>query len=246
MKQTNSLFKLVLLTVFAFTISNVQAQVVNDVVETNCNNTQQDTLYKWLDAGQVVLIAADGFDCSICRSHAPGISTFANDNPNIRVWGAMHYKYSSNQPNCSNINSWNASYNWNNIFMFIDEDRSWAGNGYPTYTVIDPRDKTIAYRGFSDNTAKNKALSLSQAVGIGETKTPNASINAYYANGILSISTSTIDNNTISIYNPSGVLVHQFTPENETSKLNLSLPTGIYFINTVNPVASESIKLMAY
>lgn len=139
------------------------AQEVPDQTRINCNN-QTESLHDLLNANKVVLVSADGFDCSICQSHAPAIGSYATSNPNIRVWGALGFKYSSAQPTCTQAGNWSNSYNWGNVFTFLDGNRSWAGNGYPTYTVIDPRNKTIAYRGTSHTQAMNRATEIANEI----------------------------------------------------------------------------------
>lgn len=138
-------------------------QQLPDQTRTNCSS-QSETLYESLNANKVVLVAADAFDCSICIAHAPSIGAYASNNPNIKIWGAMGFKFSNNTPTCTQVNGWVNSYNWNDVFSFVDANRSWAGNGYPTYTVIDPRDLTIAYRGTSHTQAMNRATEISNTI----------------------------------------------------------------------------------
>jgi len=155
--------KIVFCILFGIGISVAQAQIILDQTRTNCTG-QTESLYESLDANKVVLVSADGFDCSICISHSPSIGNFATNNPNIKVWGALGYKYSTQTPTCLQVNNWVNSYSWNEIFSFVDANRSWAGNGYPTYTVIDPQTKTVAYRGVSNIQAMNKANEVAQAI----------------------------------------------------------------------------------
>jgi|GEM_PF-636711 len=155
--------KNILLSIFFLAVTSTYGQQLPDQTRTNCNS-QTETLYDALDANKVVLVAADAFDCSICMAHAPSIGTYASNNPNIKIWGAMGFKFSTNTPTCTQVNGWVNSYNWDNVFSFVDANRSWAGNGYPTYTVIDPRDKSIAYRGTSHTQAMNRATEISNTI----------------------------------------------------------------------------------
>ena len=218
----------------------VMAQTVDNVTESNCDNSASETLYDFLDQGKVVLIAADGFDCSICRSHAPSMGTFATDNPDIKVWGAMHFKYRSTLPTCNDIDSWDNSYSWANIFMFVDEDRSWAGSGYPTYTVIDPKDKSIAYRGPSDTQAKNTAKALSNTTGISENNNGSNDLQASYLNGELHL--SFVPGAQLEIMQLNGQVIELIEMQQSRENISLSLDPGIYLVvsrDAKNPKAAK-------
>ncbi len=124
---------------------------------TDCDSNTE-SIYGIVGQGTPLIIASNGFDCSICMSHAPNVKAFAEAHPEIRVWGAMGYKYSGAQPTCTGVNQWESDYAWTAIFMFADVNKDWEGVGYPTYYVISPVDSTIQYEGSSFAQASAKAL----------------------------------------------------------------------------------------
>lgn len=141
------------------------AQDLN-VSYTDCDGNTQ-SVYDVLGTGKVLLVASKALDCSICMSQAPANETYAAANiGRVVVWGAMSKRYSQNAPTCMELNNWKNSYNWNNIFMFIDADKNFEGQGYPTYYVITPVDSTIYYTGNSFTTASDKATALADSLGL--------------------------------------------------------------------------------
>jgi hypothetical protein len=139
---------------------------INNASYTDCYGNSE-SIYGWLGQNQVLVIASKGLDCSICMSHAPNVQNFADaQQGRIRVWGAMNYKYSMNVPNCTQINNWKTTYLWNNIFMFIDSNDDWEGQGYPTYYVISPFDSSIIYEGVNWNDASGIAIQLADSLGL--------------------------------------------------------------------------------
>ncbi|MDZ4845116.1 MAG: T9SS type A sorting domain-containing protein [Chitinophagales bacterium] len=142
----------------AFFYFETNAQVQN-FSYTDCNGNTE-TVYSIIGQGKPLIVASKGFDCSICMNQAPAMQTFAAQNPNVRIWGAMNYRYSSSMPTCTQVSSWKNSYSWNDIFMFLDLTDEWQGVGYPTHYVISPVDSTIIYTGSSFSTATNVANSV--------------------------------------------------------------------------------------
>ena len=148
-------------------ISLVQAQVVQDQSYTDCSGVTR-SIYGVLSQGRPLVIASNGLDCSICMSHAPAWETFANQNSQIEVWGAMTFTYSSSTPNCQQVSNWNANYGWNTIWTFIDSSRTWLKVGTPRYYVIDPSDSTVVYEGGNANQARSVAISLAGPLEVSE------------------------------------------------------------------------------
>jgi len=141
---------------FAFV---AQAQV-EDRTETDCDGNSQ-SIYEILETGKPLIVASKGLDCSICMGQADDLATFADNQPNITIWGAMFYLYADEQADCPSVGSWVDTYSWGNIFAFQDLEEFWAGEfGAPTYTVINPTTTEIVYAGGSFNTATNEALGL--------------------------------------------------------------------------------------
>jgi hypothetical protein len=121
-------------------------------------------IYNTLGTGKALIIAHKGVDCSICRSQAPALQTWASQNSQqVEVWGAMSWTYSPNAftPECQKTLAWKNQYAWNDIFTFADSVRDWAINQSPIYYVYSAIDSTIVYQGSSRVTAQNTAISQS-------------------------------------------------------------------------------------
>jgi hypothetical protein len=98
---------------------------------------------------------------------AAALGTFATQHSaHIAVWGAQTLTYSQANPTCTQVNNWVNTYNWQNIFAFVDASRQWYVGGTPYYYVIDPRDSTQAYAGTNRITAQNTALSIVNALSV--------------------------------------------------------------------------------
>jgi hypothetical protein len=126
---------------------------------TDCDGTTE-SIYALLAQGRPLLIASAGYDCSICMGEAGAVRDFAAQHPQVRVWGAMNYKYSGAVPECPAFYNWRTAYWWDNIFMFNDVDDDWQDVGYPAYYVISPADSLIVYQGANLNAAQAAALAL--------------------------------------------------------------------------------------
>ncbi len=132
------------------------SQIQNETY-TDCDNNTE-SIHAVLGTGQSLIIASKGFDCSICMNQAPSIQTFAAAQPDVRVWGAMGFRYSSATPTCTGVNNWKNAYAWNDIFMFTDVNNDWRGQGYPTYYVFSAIDSQKVYEGPSFTAATDSAL----------------------------------------------------------------------------------------
>lgn len=177
-----------------------QAQIENRT-ETDCDGNSQ-SIYEILETGKPLIIASKGLDCSTCMSQADNLASFANNQPNIQIWGAMYYLYQDQEADCSSIESWNNSYGWSNIFTFPDLEEFWAGDfGAPTYTVIDPASKEIVYSGGNFTDASDEALGLI-TVGL-EDENIESSFTLYNNNGILHIKLDAVEagQGRIEVYN---------------------------------------------
>src|SRR5688500_4452207 len=89
----------------------VASAQVADTSYTDCDGNTE-SIYGIIGQGTPLIIASKGLDCSICMGQAPGIQTFAADNPTVRVWAAMNNKYSTAQPTCTGANDWETTYAW--------------------------------------------------------------------------------------------------------------------------------------
>jgi hypothetical protein len=224
-----------------FLFGSLVAQNLN-VSYTDCNGNSQ-ALYEVLGSGKVLLIASKGLDCSICMNQAPANESFAAANiERISVWGAMSKRYSASIPTCTELNNWKTTYSWNNIFMFIDADKNFEGDGYPTYYVISPVDSNIYFTANSFTTASQKATQLADSLGL-STSIKNIVVNE---NNITLFNTAqliiiTSKNSSllpVTIYDNSGKVVY-----NQSLYFTTSLPErisinsfqkGIYFISVGN------------
>jgi hypothetical protein len=148
-------------TLFALlTLAVASAQPIADRTETNCDGESR-SVYEVTGTGQSIIVASKGFDCSICISQADNVAAFANDNIGVvQVWGAMRYTYSSATPDCDDVNNWDNTHAWSNVFSFPDPSGYWSGNGTPFYQVIDPTTLEIAYSGSNFTNASLTALGL--------------------------------------------------------------------------------------
>jgi hypothetical protein len=161
-----------------------QAQIENRT-ETDCDGNSQ-SIYEILETGKPLIIASKGLDCSICMGQASNLAAFANNQPNIQIWGAMYYLYQDQEADCPSIDNWENSYGWSNIFSFPDLEEYWASEfGAPTYTVIDPTTTEVVYSGGSFTNASNEALGLI-TVGLDDPRT-DPSFTLYSNGGILNI-----------------------------------------------------------
>jgi len=228
-----------------FMIQGLSAQMIPDVTETNSCMTIDNTfnLYTTLDSKKVVLVAADGYDCSICMSHAATIASFADDNKmDVAVIGAMNYKYNSKAPSCDLLSNWNSTYNWNSVFMFNDDDKSWADGGYPTYTVIDPDTKKAVLVTSNINTAKAKVQELVAVItSISTDDNYSNSSTVYYSNGQLNFKNFHSKIIQASIFSTSGILLERM--EVNGYSVPKILNKGVYIISVQSEKSTESIKL---
>ncbi|GIV33338.1 MAG: hypothetical protein KatS3mg031_0873 [Chitinophagales bacterium] len=133
------------------------AQPFPDRSYTDCNGLSE-SIYQVLSQGKSLLIVSTGFDCLICRNEAPDVEAFAAQHTQVRVWGAMNFRYLQALPTCGDISAWNNDYHWDHIFQFTDNQDEWVGSGFPTYHVISPRDSS-AYQTINLDDAIQKALS---------------------------------------------------------------------------------------
>lgn len=138
-----------LLAVSMFVIAPTMAQQVENFTEVSCEEESR-TLHDVLDSGKVVLVASSGFDCGICMNHAQDMVAIADTyEASLEVWAGKVNIYNQDDPTCENIDGWRNTFEWDNIFMFLDEDEHWFIGGTPVYYVIDPENKEVFYQGSS-------------------------------------------------------------------------------------------------
>lgn len=126
---------------------------------TDCN-ANSESIQQWVSAGTPLLVASKGFDCSICVNQAPMVGTWAANNVNVRVWGAMTYTYNQGAtPTCSEVTNWVSNHGWQGVFAFVDSNRDFYAQGTPRYYVYEPTSGVEVYNGFSFNQATQVALS---------------------------------------------------------------------------------------
>lgn len=220
-----------------------------DVTETNCD-AQSNSVYAELNSGKSLLVVASGFDCGICISEAPSVASWANEHTTeVKVWGAMHYRYPGGQPTCAQLEDWVNDYNWRNVYTFLDTNNNtpkhWAITGYPTYQVIDPTTQEIAYSGTSFSQAKQVALQKSQITAIAEWKAPSSSFDFVLQNETVKL-TGVNKSGTFFLYDSLGKIVFEQSAS-ENREINLSnIPTGqMYFgvLKSNEQVVSKRIIL---
>ncbi|MEQ9262568.1 MAG: T9SS type A sorting domain-containing protein [Owenweeksia sp.] len=230
---------------FLLSVSLASSQVVQNETVTNCNNNSK-SIYTTLSSGKVLVIASEGFDCSICRSKAPGLQSWAAQNvTSIEVWGAMTYTYSGNTPTCTDVSSWKNSYSWNDIFMFIDSGRKWFGAGTPQYFVYSPQDSTLAYQGFSETTARSTAENLVATIGIHEQE----AIAPFFVNqgeGFIQLNNLPPSTIQFQLFDLTGKAVKTQIISNqfgEAFKINITeMKRGLYLVKVKNGKGFEAVK----
>jgi hypothetical protein len=194
----------------------------------DCNSNSKN-IYQTLGTGKSIIIASKGFDCSICMNSAPTVQSWAAQNKTkVEVWGAMTYTYRTTLPDCSNIASWKNTYNWNDVFMFIDSAEAWFQNGTPKYITYSAIDSSILYQGSNFTTARNFALG-SSTVGIPTIQGIEQS-NIYSYDGILYLSNLPESVQQLSIYDLTGKLISSSPIINTTSQFGLSQRKSVLII----------------
>jgi len=207
------------------------AQAVPDASFTDCNGSTR-SIYQALATGKVLVVANAGTNCGICQSHAPGVASLANNNPNsMEVWGSITTKTGGN-PGCTALNSWVNTYSWTNVFSFLDSNKYWFVAATPRYTVIDPADSSIAYAGSNWTTAQNTATQLANSIGIDEQKLVSS---VAVANNALHIRLNeTAKSGNVKMYDITGALLEDWNiidaEKNMTLRFNRTYKKGIYLI----------------
>lgn len=139
-------------------------QQVENFTETSCEEESR-TLHDVLDSGKAVLVASTGFDCGICMNHAQDMVEIADGyEGSLEVWAGKVNIYNPDEPTCENIDGWRTTFEWDNIFMFLDQDEHWFIGGTPVYYVIDPENKEVFYQGSSMPQVK---AALQAVIGFG-------------------------------------------------------------------------------
>lgn len=223
------IFSSLLIILCAFTFAG---DPVPNITESNCDN-ESESVFEAIADNKPLLVIASGYDCGICKSEAPGFAKLADSlTGRVRVWGAMNYRFSSTRvPSCQELDSWNNSYGWDNIYMFNDNNngtnKAWAQGGYTSFTVIDPRTKEYAYRGTSQARALDSLFSVLER---SETVTANThdkigELDAYISNGKLIIRNIDQAEGNLVVWDLLGKKIKEENIKivNSTSEINLNL-----------------------
>ena len=221
--------KFTVLLLFSFCVFTSFAQQVVDITETDCD-ANSVSVFEALEGNKPLFVVASGYDCSICKNEAPGYAVLADSLVGrVSVWGAMNYRFSSTRvPTCQELESWKSSYNWDNFFMFNDNNnntnKTWAQGGYTSYTVIDPITKEYSYRGVSSSKALDSLFSILERL---EKVTSTKSINDVdfdfsFANNVVNYSGEIVDDAVLTVVNTSGkVLISEVINTIETTLTEL-------------------------
>ena len=194
----------------------------------DCNSNSKN-IYQTLGTRKSIIIASKGFDCPICMNSAPSVQSWAAQNKTmVEVWGAMTYTYRTTLPDCSNIASWKNTYNWNDVFMFIDSAEAWFQNGTPKYITYSAIDSSILYQGSNFTTARTFALG-SSTVGLPTIQGIEQS-NIYSYGGILYLNNLPESVQQISIYDLAGKLIASSPIVNTSTQMTLLERKGISII----------------
>lgn len=238
---------LIALLTFAF----VSAQPINDRTETNCDGESR-SVYEVTGTGMSIIVASKGFDCSICISQADDVAAFANDNIGVvQVWGAMKYLYSGATADCDDVNNWDNTHAWSNVFSFPDPSGYWASNGTPFYQVIDPTTVEIAYSGSNFTNASLTALGLTSLSTADIIREEGLSVNGdgEYLN--MQFWGNKTGQAQMDIYNIVGQKIENYTFEINSGSNIISLPflskDGIYIANiSLSNGQKIALKFMSY
>lgn len=235
--------KLLYISTFIIAAFSLNGQVSNQTVQ-SCDNDAR-SIYDVLGTGRSLMVASQGLDCGICQSRAMSLEQWASQNTaEVEVWGAMTNTFSGVTPQCRELDSWDLDYSWNTVFSFIDANQIWFDQGTPRYYVYDPADSSLAYNGFSLETAENISLSLSQnSIGLDDLKNIelevflkdnsiviNNLIEGVYDYSLVSLTGKVVKSNSIEIgQNPAQI---------ET----IDMRNGIYLLNLKNNNGFQSVK----
>ncbi len=223
-------------------VVGLYAQVPNRTV-TDCSNNSRD-IHSVLASGNVLLVASKGFDCSICKSKASSLQSWAAQNKNaVEVWGAMTFTYSGNTPACSDVSAWVSAYGWNDIFSFIDASKYWYKSGTPRYIVYNPADSTIAYEGANDVLAQNTALGLATSIGDKEVAKREFSISA--GSGFVTLSNLPHSTTRVQVISLIGQVMKTATisAPGDVEQVSLENYTpGIYLVNIQNKSGFQAVR----
>ena len=220
------IFTLILSLSFIF----LQAQVMDRMVEDCSNNT--NAIYTELATGKSLIVASKGFDCSICRSRAAAWGTWATNNTlQVSVWGAMTNTYNSNTPSCAMLTNWVSTYNWTDIYTFIDSSQYFFDSGTPRYLVYSPVDSSLIYQGSNEGQARTLALNASQSSLSLRQHQSLEGINFFINQGAVHFSSVPAENILVEIYNLAGQKekVQKVSKDNAVLPLN-DLAKGIYLM----------------
>lgn len=146
---------------FTLLALNLNAQV-GDRSEENCQG-QSSSIYAVLGSGKSLLVASEGFDCTVCQSKAAQLENLAQQDSNlVTTWGAMTFTYSSAQPSCADLQTWDSTYQWQTVFSFLDSTEHYFQFGTPRYIVYSPVDSSEVYAGVDEVQAFSKARNEAQ------------------------------------------------------------------------------------
>lgn len=224
------------------------AEEVPNLTETDCNDDTM-SVFRALENNKPLFVIASGYDCSICKSEAPGYAVLADSLVGrVSVWGAMNYRFSSTKvPSCTELNSWKNSYDWDNFFMFNDNNngtnKTWAQGGYTSYTVVNPMTKEYAYRGTSENRALDSLFAiLERAETI--TSTSNVSLTSVdfnYFDGLVTLS-EPATNASFEVYTLNGQLLSTDVFSGTSFSLDVTLPDDQLLILKVKTAKGSITK----
>lgn len=213
---------------------------VPDFSVTDCNNNT-NSLYQVMASGKALVIASEGLDCSICMNKAPGVESFAAQNKgNIEVWGAMTFLYNNNTATCTQVGNWVSTYNWNNVFAFVDANGQWFMSGTPRYYVYDPRDTSLAYEGFSEASAFQAAQDVNNNVELEKNKVSTLSINSI--NGHIELKNAPAGSLKVQVVGLTGNVVRSVAVSGDQRISTSGLVPGIYLVNVLGDKGFQSVK----
>ncbi|WP_417611442.1 T9SS type A sorting domain-containing protein [Owenweeksia hongkongensis] len=232
-------------TLFISIITFAASAQVMDVSVADCNNNAS-SIHAVLGTGKVLVVASDGLDCSICKSKAPGLQSWAAQNKTkIQVWGAMTFTYSNSTPTCTGVDSWVNSYGWTDIYTFVDANRHWFMSGTPRYTVYSALDSSLAYQGFDENAALNTALQIAGNTTVGIDEVSQKDFYVSQSPGAVRLHNLPKGANTIQLVNLTGQVVKSINNVSEDGSYTLltsNMNAGIYLVSAQNNKGFKAVR----
>lgn len=240
--EINSRMKSLYLFAFLLTLGWLPAQVADFSAE-NCDGKQQG-LHQILGSGKALVVASEGFDCSICQSKAAQLETRAtNDSDLVVTWAAMTYTYSNQQPNCQELRRWDSVNGWETIFSFLDSTEYFFQFGTPRYLVYSPVDSSQIYAGGNEQQAYFLARQAAQQFLTQAEKPVLGDIFLHQQEGSVVLQGLPAKSGRLKVFNLAGNQVYQTELAQPVERIPWQgYPPGVYLFHLRYPDVVQTLK----